>query len=208
MSFKFSTNFLLPYVRKPAKYWGRGSIGLDATPTVLIHIGHPVGEDLSDTENSHSHESSNIASSTGLSLSNGFNSGQACDNKVIYVEIGSTVTIQSPGYPKTYPSKLNCTWTVSTVRNDERVRFEFLSLNIDARGDFLSLYDGKAAESKLKMTGPLDMIYLDDGKFLQPAEIKRPYFSSGKYMTLEMLSNDDEHQSSGFQLTATSLKKG
>ena len=42
MSFKFSTNFLLPYVRKPAKYWGRGSIGLDATPTVLIHIGHPV----------------------------------------------------------------------------------------------------------------------------------------------------------------------
>ena len=42
MSFKFSTNFLLPYVRKPAKYGGRGSIGLDATPTVLIHIGHPV----------------------------------------------------------------------------------------------------------------------------------------------------------------------
>ena len=42
MSFKFSTNFLLPYVRKPAKYWGCGSIGLDATPTVLIHIGHPV----------------------------------------------------------------------------------------------------------------------------------------------------------------------
>ena len=44
MSFKFSTNFLLPYVRKPAKYGGRGSIGLDATPTVLIHIGHPVYE--------------------------------------------------------------------------------------------------------------------------------------------------------------------
>ena len=43
MSFKFSTNFLLPYVRKPAKYGGRGSIGLDATPTVLIHICHPVG---------------------------------------------------------------------------------------------------------------------------------------------------------------------
>ena len=164
--------------------------------------------DLSDTENGHSHESSNIAASTGLSSSTGFNSGQACDKKVTYVEIGSTVTIQSPGYPKTYPSKLNCTWTVSTVRNDERVRFEFLSLNVDARGDFLSLYDGKAAEFKLKMTGPLDMIYLDDGKFLQPADIKRPYFSSGKFMTLEMLSNDDEHQSSGFQLTATSLKKG
>ena len=42
MSFKFSTNFLLPYVRKPAKYGRHGSIGLDATPTVLIHICHPV----------------------------------------------------------------------------------------------------------------------------------------------------------------------
>ena len=42
MSFKRSTNFLLLYVRKPAKYGGSGSIGLDATPTVLIHICHPV----------------------------------------------------------------------------------------------------------------------------------------------------------------------
>ena len=42
MNFKLSTNFLLLYVRKPAKYGGHGSIGLDATPTVLIHIGHPV----------------------------------------------------------------------------------------------------------------------------------------------------------------------
>ena len=44
MSFKFSTNFLLPYVRKPAKYGGRGSTGLDATPTVQIHICHPVDD--------------------------------------------------------------------------------------------------------------------------------------------------------------------
>ena len=42
MSFKRSTNFLLLYVRKPAKYGGSGSIGLDATPTVQIHICHPV----------------------------------------------------------------------------------------------------------------------------------------------------------------------
>ena len=42
MSFKFSTNFLLSYVRKPAKYGGRGSTGLDATPTIQIHICHPV----------------------------------------------------------------------------------------------------------------------------------------------------------------------
>ena len=42
MSFKFSTNFPLPHVRKHARYGGRGSIGLDATPTVQIHICHPV----------------------------------------------------------------------------------------------------------------------------------------------------------------------
>ena len=42
MNFKFSTNFLLLYVRKPAKYEGCGSTGLDATPTVQIHICHPV----------------------------------------------------------------------------------------------------------------------------------------------------------------------
>ena len=43
MNFKFSTNFLLPYARKPAKYGGCGSTGLDATPTVQIHTGRPVG---------------------------------------------------------------------------------------------------------------------------------------------------------------------
>ncbi len=42
MTFKLSTKFLLPYVLKPAKYVGRGSTGLDATPTVQIHICHPV----------------------------------------------------------------------------------------------------------------------------------------------------------------------
>ena len=44
MNFKFSTNFLLPYARKPAKYGGCGSTGLDATPTVQIHTGHPVSK--------------------------------------------------------------------------------------------------------------------------------------------------------------------
>ena len=53
MSFKFSTNFLLPYVRKPAKYGGRGSIGLDATPTVLIHICHPVHDVIYDSAYGH-----------------------------------------------------------------------------------------------------------------------------------------------------------
>ena len=42
MSFKPSTNFLLLCVRKLAKYGGFSSIGLDAAPTVQIHICHPV----------------------------------------------------------------------------------------------------------------------------------------------------------------------
>ena len=41
MNFELSTNFLLPYARKPAKFGGCGSIGLVATPTVPIHTGHP-----------------------------------------------------------------------------------------------------------------------------------------------------------------------
>ena len=46
MNFKFSTNFLLLYVRKPAKYGVCGSTGLDATPTVQIYICHPVWSDI------------------------------------------------------------------------------------------------------------------------------------------------------------------
>ncbi len=42
MDFKFSTNFLLPYARKPANYGGHCSTGLYATPIVPIHTGHPV----------------------------------------------------------------------------------------------------------------------------------------------------------------------
>ena len=34
MSFKFSTNLVLLHIRKPVKYGGHGSTGLDATSTV------------------------------------------------------------------------------------------------------------------------------------------------------------------------------
>ena len=63
-----------------------------------------------------------------------YESGLVCENKRSYVEIGSIVLIKSPGYPNHYPAKLNCTWTISTVRNDERVRLSFQSLDIDSRG--------------------------------------------------------------------------
>ena len=84
----------------------------------------------------------------------------------------------------------------------------FKSILVCFGGDELNLFDGRGTKPELRMTGPMDEIYLDEGKFLQPAGIKRPYFTSGKFMTLEMLSNDDGYESSGFQLTATSVKKG
>lgn len=125
-----------------------------------------------------------------------------------YVEVGTTIIVKSPNYPGNYPANLNCTWTISTVRKDERVRVIFLSLNIDVRGDKLSFYDGPLVNSKAKMTGPMDKIYLDNGNILQPAGKNRPYFSSGKFLTIEMVTNDDGQETSGFQLTATALKKG
>ena len=42
ITFKFATNFLLTYAKTPAKYGGCGFTGLDATPIVQIHTGHPV----------------------------------------------------------------------------------------------------------------------------------------------------------------------
>ena len=125
-----------------------------------------------------------------------------------FVEVGTTVIIKSPNYPDHYPANLNCTWTLSTVRKDERIRIVFLSLNIDIRGDTLSFYDAKTPIEKTKMNGPLDLIYLDNGEILQPAGKKRPYFSSGQFLTIEMLTNDDNYETSGFQLSATAVKKG
>ena len=42
INFKFATNFLLIKIKKPAKDKGRGFTGLDATPTVLRLLGHPL----------------------------------------------------------------------------------------------------------------------------------------------------------------------
>ena len=121
--------------------------------------------------------------------------------------MGTTAVIKSPNYPQDYPKNLNCTWTISAVRDDQRVRVVFQSLSIDSRGDNLILYDGKYADKTCKMHGPLDMIYLADGKAIEPAGTKRPYFSSHKYMTVQ-LTTDDTYQSKGFQLSTTAVKRG
>ena len=41
-TFKFATNFLSTQIKKPAKEKRHGSTGLDAIPTVLILLRHPV----------------------------------------------------------------------------------------------------------------------------------------------------------------------
>lgn len=130
-----------------------------------------------------------------------------CQNKISYVEMGTSDIIKSPNYPGVYPKKLNCSWLISTVRQDERVRLVFLSLNIDSRGDRLVLYDGDQISNSSKMTGPLDIIQVDNDTPLAPAGMKRPYFSSGRQLTVNMMT-DEKYETSGFQLTATAVKKG
>ena len=43
--FKFAINFHFIQIKKPAKDRGRGSTGLDTTPTVLILLRQPVNTD-------------------------------------------------------------------------------------------------------------------------------------------------------------------
>ena len=125
-----------------------------------------------------------------------------CQHQTTFVEVGTTALIQSPNYPDNYPANLNCSWTISTIRNDERVRLIFLSLNIDTRGDRLILLDGDDV-----MTGPLDPIHLDNNDLLEPAGLKRPYFSSAKLMTITLVTNS-KFEASGFQVQATAVKRG
>ena len=89
---------------------------------------------------------------------------KVCDQKVIFVERGTHQVIKSPNFPQKSQSNLNCTWTLSTVRNDERVRLVFDSLDIGANGDRLILYDGDSTESENLMTGPMDQVKFGQNK--------------------------------------------
>ena len=78
-----------------------------------------------------------------------FSKENVCHQGMIYIEKGTHKIIQSPKYPQKYLPNLNCSWTISTVRDDERVRLQFTSLNIgDNSGDQLILYDGKSIGKK------------------------------------------------------------
>ena len=82
----------------------------------------------------------------------------------------------------------------------------FTALNIDNRGDKLILYDGNEIDPNKKMTGPLDPIEFGNTK-IEAIGTKRPYFSSSKYLTIQLITNDNFEQS-GFQVSSTALKKG
>ena len=89
---------------------------------------------------------------------------KVCDQKVIFVERGTHQVIKSPNYPQKSQNSLNCTWTLSTVRNDERVRLVFDSLDIGTNGDKLILYDGDSTKSENFMTGPMDQVKFGQNK--------------------------------------------
>ena len=150
-------------------------------------------------------------------------STKVCDQKVIFVERGTHQVIKSPNYPKKSQNNLNCTWTLSTVRNDERVRLVFDSLDIGTNGDKLILYDGDSTETENLMTGPMDQVKFGQNRYIfdknlrncdftkffriKASGTKRPYFSSGKFLTIQFLTNENS-QSTGFHLSSTSARKG
>ena len=79
---------------------------------------------------------------------------------------------------------------------------------MDNRGDILQFFDGNSCSPNDRMLGPMDEIPVDGGNNLLPQGKKRPYFSSEKIMTLQMLTNDDGYETSGYQIAATAVKKG
>ena len=99
-----------------------------------------------------------------ISSNENHHSTKVCDQKVIFVERGTHQVIKSPNYPKKSQNNLNCTWTLSTVRNDERVRLVFDSLDIGTNGDKLILYDGDSTKSENLMTGPMDQVKFGQNK--------------------------------------------
>ncbi len=69
------------------------------------------------------------------------------------------------------------------------------------------LYDGKTVLESRKMIGPLDKVSVGNDHHLTPIGIMRPFFSSSKHLTIQM-STDSTFEASGFQISATAVKKG
>ncbi|XP_055081454.1 CUB and sushi domain-containing protein 3-like [Periophthalmus magnuspinnatus] len=62
-------------------------------------------------------------------------------------------TILSPGYPDSYPSSLNCTWTVE-VSHGKGVQFQFNSFHLEDQHDYLLLTEnGSFVQPLARLTG-------------------------------------------------------
>ncbi|KAM6972968.1 CUB and sushi domain-containing protein 3-like [Aplochiton taeniatus] len=62
-------------------------------------------------------------------------------------------TILSPGYPESYPSSLNCTWTVE-VSHGKGVQFSFVSFHLEDHHDYLLVTEnGSFLQPLARLTG-------------------------------------------------------
>ncbi|CAF99391.1 unnamed protein product, partial [Tetraodon nigroviridis] len=63
-------------------------------------------------------------------------------------------TILSPGYPDSYPSSLNCTWTVEVSHGKGRVQFQFNSFHLEDQHDYLLVTEnGSFLQPLARLTG-------------------------------------------------------
>ena len=57
------------------------------------------------------------------------------------------------------------------------------------------------------MVGPLDQVKIDGDQIIPASKTKRPYWSSGKYLTLQFLTNE-KIENTGFQVSSTAVRRG
>ena len=57
------------------------------------------------------------------------------------------------------------------------------------------------------MVGPLDQVKINEDQTIPASKTKRPYWSSGKYLTLQFLT-DEKIENTGFQVSSTAVKRG
>ncbi|XP_044539963.1 bone morphogenetic protein 1-like, partial [Gracilinanus agilis] len=107
-----------------------------------------------------------------------------CDHKVT----STSGTITSPNWPDKYPSKKECTWSISSTAG-HRVKLTFSELDIESQPectyDHLEVYDGRDAKAPVL------------GRFCGSKK-PEPVLATGNRMFLRFFS-DNSVQRKGFQ---------
>ncbi|XP_054687845.1 deleted in malignant brain tumors 1 protein-like [Grus americana] len=65
---------------------------------------------------------------------------------------GLSGTVQSPGYPSSYPNSARCVWRIQLWELDRRVELQFLDVELEGNScqyDAIEVYDGGSPESLL-----------------------------------------------------------